>query len=91
MHEFHEKPIAFIQSKKDKFQAKIALCYDSEGDDDCIVFVKYTQPPTDTLEESQAHLNLIRDSVHATFPNPVPVDSNGVTWLSVIQNANSAT
>lgn len=88
MHEFHEKPIAFIQSKKGKFQAKIGVCYDSEGDNDCMVVVKYTQPPTETLEEAQAHFEPIKGDVHAVYPKPIPVDSDGVTWLSVIQNAN---
>ena len=88
MHEFHEKPIAFIQSKKGKFQAKIGVCSESEGDSDCVVVVKYTQPPTETIEESRAHFEPIKDSMHAVYPNSIPVDQDGITWLSVIQRAN---
>jgi cold shock CspA family protein len=91
VHAFHEKIIGFIQAKGDTFQAKIGICFDSEGDNDCFVRVTHTQKPTKDLEEARAQLNATKtgiSEVDAVFMNAIPLDGTGMTWLSVIQAAN---
>jgi hypothetical protein len=88
MHEFHEKPIAFIQAKGDTFQAKIGVCYDSDGDNDCFVSVTHTQNPTKDLADAQKQIEEVSGSMFKVFPKSIPVDSMGMVWLSVIQSAN---
>jgi hypothetical protein len=90
MHEFHEKPIGFIQSKGETFQAKIGVCYDSAGDNDCFLNVTHKREPTKSLDEAKAQLEEASAMLHKIFPNPIPVNSDGMLWLSVIQAANPA-
>ena len=91
VHAFHEKIIGFIQAKGDTFQAKIGICFDSEGDNDCFVRVTHTQKPTKDLDEAREQLNATKtgiSEVDAVFLNAIPLDGTGMTWLSVIQAAN---
>lgn len=90
VHAFNHKMIGFIQAKRDKFQAKIGICYDSEGDNDCFVSVTHAQNPTTSLDEAREQLNSAKIDVselETVYLNPIPVQSDGILWLSVIQAA----
>ncbi|RUW56834.1 hypothetical protein [Mesorhizobium sp. M8A.F.Ca.ET.021.01.1.1] len=70
-----------VETRKGKFKPFIGTCIESDGDDDCVIYVNGSQPPQDTLEAALAFYDPDLAKFKRVFRKPVKPGGEMGHWL----------
>jgi hypothetical protein len=85
---YKDQMIGFVvETRKGKFKPFIGTCIESDGDDDCVIFVSGSQPPQDTLEAALAFYDADLAKFKRVFRKPTKPGGEMGHWLIQLVHA----